>query len=72
MCHAVVVEVAAGREPFAADLTLVRFLATVDAPVRVETAGRREPFVADHADVWLLTWNQRECDHSRRTTVRGG
>lgn len=55
MRHAVVVEVAAGREPFAADLTLVRFLAAVDAPVRVETTGRREPFVADHADVWLLT-----------------
>lgn len=52
-----VVQVAAGRKPFSANLTLVRFFAAVDSPVCVEAAGRREALVADQAYVWLLPYN---------------
>jgi hypothetical protein len=35
MSHAVIIQVGAGGEPFAAHLTLVRFLPAVDAPMCV-------------------------------------
>ena len=42
MRHPVVVEVAGGREPLAADAALVGLLPAVDPAVRVERGGRRE------------------------------
>ena len=51
MRHLVVVEVAGGGEPLAADAALVRLLAAVDAPVRVERGRRGEPLGADVAHV---------------------
>ena len=42
MRHPVVVEVAGGREPLAADAALVGLLPAVDPTVRVERGRRRE------------------------------
>jgi hypothetical protein len=58
VCHAVVVQVGAGREPLAAHLALVWLLSAVDAPVCVEGTGRGEPFAAHQTHVRLLTCTQ--------------
>ncbi len=55
VCHPVVVEIGAGREAFAADLALVRFLSGVDPPVCVEGTGRGECLTTHVTGVGLLT-----------------
>ena len=55
MCHAVIIQVGAGGEPFAAHLTLVWLLPAVDAPVCVQRTGRGKSLAAHQAHVWLLT-----------------
>jgi hypothetical protein len=51
MCHAVVVQVGAGGEAFAAHLTLVGLLARMYPSVGVQRAGGAEAFAAHHANV---------------------
>ncbi len=60
MGHPVVVEVGAGGEAFAADLTLMRLLAGVDAPVRVQRRAGREGLSTHVARVRLLSCTQKE------------
>ena len=63
MCHAVVVEVGAGREPFPAHLTLMWFLARVDPTVCVEGAGRRESLATYVTSMRLLAYNRSETSY---------
>lgn len=42
-----IVEIRAGRETFAADIALMRFLSRMDAPVSIERTRRAESFSAD-------------------------
>lgn len=55
MCHAMVVEVRGGREPFQTNRTLVRLLSAVNPPVRVQGRRSAESFTANHTDVGLFS-----------------
>ena len=55
MCHLVVVQVAAGREPLPVDPALVGLLPGVDPPVGVEAGAGAEPLLTFRADVRLLS-----------------
>lgn len=55
MGHFVIVEVAGGCEPLAADPTLVRLLPAVNAPVSVEAGRGAESFGTDLALMRPLT-----------------
>jgi hypothetical protein len=66
--HLVVVEVAGGCEPLAADSTLVRLLSTVDTPVSVQAVVNAiKPFlfvtdaVTKQARVFVLLGNYNVC-----------
>lgn len=55
VCHAMVVEVRAGRKAFPTHLALVGLLARVDASMCVQRTGRAEALAADETHVRFFT-----------------
>lgn len=55
VCHAMVVEIGAGRKAFPTHLTLVGLLARVDSSMGVQRTGRTEALSTDETHVRFFT-----------------
>ncbi len=71
MCHLVIIQITAGREPLPAHPALMRLLPTVNPPMRVETGRRGKTLITNVTHVRPLTRVNADVSLQQTGSVKG-